>query len=127
MIPGGKLSVTQSEKGGITRVGHLWTDYSFEFTGVIVRYCIGWIVRAQDLSNYYMIQLNPTEVRPHLRVGGKWIAAPQRKDGLAIDSKEHGLSIEPEESIEIRTEVRGSEIRVYVKNEETYHNQKFFP
>lgn len=131
LIPGGGLSVTQSEKGGITRVGQLWTDYSFEFTAVIVTtieeyQCIGWIVRAQDLFNYYMIQLNPAEVRPHLRVGGRWITAPQRKYGYAIDSKEHDLSIKPKEPIEIRTEVRESELRVYVKNKEIYHEQKFF-
>ncbi len=126
LLRGGGLSVTQSEKGGITRVGHLWTDYSFEFTAVIVNLCIGWILRAQDLLNYYMIQLNPTEVRPHLRVGGRWIAAEGKKYGLALDTKKHGVPIRLNEPIKIRTEVRGSEIRVYVNNREIYHDQKFF-
>ncbi len=131
LVPGGGLSVTQSEKGGITRVGQLWSDYSFEFTAVIATtveeyQCIGWIVRAQDLSNYYMIQLNPAEVRPHLRVGGRWITAPQRKYGYAIDKERFKLSIKPKEHIEICTEVRGSEIRVYAKGKEIYHEQKFF-
>lgn len=130
-ISGGGLSVTRSEIGGITRVGHLWTDYSFEFTGVIVtpvikHQCIGWIVRAQDLSNYYMIQLTRTEVRPHLRFKGQWIRLPGKKYGLAIDSKEHGLSIEPKEQIRIRTEVKGLEIHVQVNNKEVYHKEDFF-
>ena len=131
LVPGGGLSVTQSEKGGITRVGQLWTDYSFEFTAVIAttveeHQCIGWIVRAQDLSNYYMIQLNPAEVRPHFRVGGRWITAPQKKYGYAIDKARFKLSIKPKEPTKILTEVRGSEIRVYVKGKEIYHEQKFF-
>ena len=130
-ISRGGLSVTQSEIGDITRVGHLWTDYSFEFTTVIVtpvikHQCIGWIVRAQDLSNYYMIQLTRTEVRPHLRFRGKWISVPGKKYGLAIDSKEHGLSIEPKELIRIRTEVKGLEIHVQVNNKEIYHKEDFF-
>ncbi len=131
LVPGGGLSVTQSEKGGITRVGQLWSDYSFEFTAVIATtveeyQCIGWIVRAQDLSNYYMIQLNPAEVRPHLRVGGRWITAPQRKYGYAIDKERFKLSIKPNELTEILTEVRGSEIRISVKGKEIYYKQKFF-
>ncbi|HEC66030.1 MAG TPA: hypothetical protein ENI23_12115, partial [bacterium] len=86
LLPGGGLSVTQSEKGGITRTGHLWTDYSFEFTAIIVNKRIGWIVRAQDLFNCYMIQLNPDvegpyrrTIRPHIRVGGKWTVLPEEK------------------------------------------------
>lgn len=126
LIPGGRLSVTQSEKGGITRVGHLWTDYNFEFTAVIVNRCIAWIVRAQDLFNYYMIQLDPDKVRPHLRFRGRWISAPQKQYRLAIDSKEHGLPIQVADPIGVRTEVRGWEIRVYVENKEIYHKQDFF-
>lgn len=84
LVHGGELSVTQSEMGGITRVDHLWMDYRFEFTAVIVHDRIGWIVRAQDLFNYYMIQLTPTMVRPHLRIGGKWIVLAEVKHHLSI-------------------------------------------
>ena len=127
----GELDVTHSDKGGITKIGQYWTNYSFEFTAVMVTtvgeyQCIGWIVRAQDLFNYCMIQLNPAEVRPHLRVRGRWITAPKKTHGYAIDSEKHDLSIKPKEPIEIRTEVRESEIRVYVNNREIYHDQKFF-
>ena len=34
-IASGELCITQSEKGGITRIGSQWDDYSFEFTGVL--------------------------------------------------------------------------------------------
>lgn len=54
ITPHGKLSVTRSGIGGITRVGHLWTDYNYEFEAAIINARIGWIVRAQDLFNYYL-------------------------------------------------------------------------
>ncbi len=117
IISGGGLSVTQSEKGGITKVGHLWTDYSFEFTAVIVHQYIAWLVRAQDLSNYYMIQLNTTMVRPHLRILGKWIL---------LDEKPHNLSIQLNKPIDICTEVRNLGISVYVNGKQIFNEKEFF-
>lgn len=126
LVPGGGLSVTQSKKGGITRVGHSWMDYSFEFTGIIFNRCIAWIVRAQDLSNYYMIQLSPTQVRPHLRFQDRWVEARQKKHGQAIDEKDLNRLLQVDKLLKIRTEVRGWEIRVYVNTKEIYHKQDFF-
>ncbi len=111
----GELRVTQSPAGGITRVGQLWTDYNFEFTAVLESECIGWIVRAQDLSNYYMIQLWPDNLRPHLRYLDQWIYFPDIK---------HGLEIRQNRPIRIRTEVRNIEVRVYVDDQEIYANEK---
>lgn len=116
-ISAGRLSVTQSETGGITKVGHLWTDYSFEFTAVIVHQCIGWLVRAQDLANYYMIQLNATMVRPHLRLLGKWIV---------LDENLHNLSIQPDKPIDVYTEVRNLGISVYINGVQIFHEEQFF-
>ena len=126
LLPGGELRVTQSEIGGITRAGHLWTDYSFEFTAVIVNRCIAWIVRAQDLFNHYMIQLDRVNVRPHLRFAGRWVSSGRVEDAASIITTPHGQSIHPDNTIEVRTEVRGSEIRVYVNNNQIYHDQTFF-
>lgn len=117
LVPGGGVSVTQSELGGITKIGHLWKDYSFEFTAVIVNDRIGWIVRAQDLFNCYMIQLTPDMVRPHLRLGGQYI--------WSLD-KGHSLRINLNEPMRIRTEVRGLEVRVYVNDKEAYYNNELF-
>lgn len=114
---GNELSVTQSEVGGITRVGHLWGDYSFEFRAVIVHHGIGWIVRAQDLFNYYMIQLTPTMVRPHLRIGERWVVLAEQA---------HHINIQPLVPLEIRTVTRGSEIRVFVNGQEVYYDPRFF-
>ncbi len=126
LFPGGELRVTKSEIGGITRAGHLWTDYRFEFTAVIVNRCIAWIVRAQDLFNYYMIQLDRTNVRPHLRFAGRWVSSGRVEDAASIITTPHGQSIHPDNTIEVRTEVRESEIRVYVNNNQIYHDQTFF-
>lgn len=117
LSPGGGLSVTESDFGGITRVGQLWRDYSFEFTAVIVHDRIGWILRAQDLFNYYMIQLTPTLVRPHLRIEGKWILLGEFK---------HERSIKPNQPIKIRTELRGTEARIYANDEEIYSDRELF-
>lgn len=117
IVHGGELAVTDSEIGGITKVGQLWRDYVFEFGAVIVNDRISWIVRAQDLFNYYMIQLTPDMVRPHLRIGGQWIL---------IAEKSHSLQIKLNITMKIRTEVRGSEVRVYVDGQEVYYNNELF-
>ncbi len=64
----GELVVTDSEAGGITKIGALWENYTFTFKAKILHDCIGVIVRAQDLSNYYMFQIRQDRVRPHRRV-----------------------------------------------------------
>ena len=113
----GEIRVTQSPSGGMTRVGQLWTDYSFEFTGVLEHEVIAWIVRAQDLSNYYMIQLTPTQIRPHLRYLDQWIY---------FQNTDHQLTIQANHPIRVRTEVRNIEIRVFVNGKEIYNNEKLF-
>lgn len=115
-IDNGELSITQSEKGGITKIGPQWDDYSFEFTGVIVNQYIGWLVRAQDLLNCYMLQLNPFLIRPHLRL----------EHWHLLEEKPHGLPLRENEPIHVRTEVRGLGISVYINEKKIYHEEEFF-
>jgi hypothetical protein len=61
------LLVTASAEGGLTKVGALWENYTFTFKARIMRDCLGVIVRAQDLNNYYMFQIRNDKVRPHRR------------------------------------------------------------
>lgn len=117
ITPHGELSVTRSGIGGITRVGHLWTDYNYEFEAAIINARIGWIVRAQDLFNYYMIQLDQSEIVPHLHFAGRW--------GI-IARVEHRLNIPLNGRLKIRTEVRGSTVRVFINGREIYYNNGFF-
>ena len=116
-IDSGALRITRSERGGITRVGHQWDDYSFHFTVIIVNQCIGWLVRAQDLSHYYMLQINISHIRPHVRLGGNF---------LVIEEKPHGLRLRHNEPIHVRTEVRGLGISVYINKKKIYHEEGFF-
>lgn len=113
----GELNVTNSSFGGITRVGHLWADYTFEFDGVILNLVIAWIVRAQDRFSYYMIQLDSTNVVPHLFFAGRW---------LRIVSRPHGLSLHHNQLMRIKTEVRGLSIRIWVDGKEIYHEPRLF-
>ena len=65
----GTLLVTGPDgSGGITKVGAQWENYTFTFKARIIRDCLGVIIRAQDLDNYFMFQVRPDRIRPHRRV-----------------------------------------------------------
>lgn len=64
----GTLVVTGSDAGGITKIGSHWENYTFTFKAKIINKCLGVIVRAIDLNNYYMFQIRADKVRPHRRV-----------------------------------------------------------
>jgi hypothetical protein len=64
-----------------------------------------------------MIQLTSTHIRPHLKVGGQWVL---------LGDRQHNLAIATNQSYHIRTDVRGSEIRIYVDQQEVYYNHDFF-
>ena len=112
-----ELHVTDSELGGITKSGQLWTDYKFEFDALIVNDRIGWIVRAQDLFNCYMIQLTPTQIRPHVRVGGLWIL---------LSEPPHHQTIQNGTWVHVCTLVRGLEVRVYINDVEVFQQPDLF-
>jgi hypothetical protein len=64
----GVLLVTGSDQGGLTKVGALWENYTLTFEAKIVNQCLGVIARAQNLDNYYMLQIGKARIRPHRRV-----------------------------------------------------------
>jgi hypothetical protein len=70
-----ELVVTGSDQGGLTRVGALWENYTLSFEAKIMNRCLGVIVRAQDLDNYYMLQISNNRIRPHRRVAVPAIVA----------------------------------------------------
>jgi hypothetical protein len=80
--------VTGSDEGGITKVGSRWENYTFSFRARIISKCIGFIVRAQDLNSYYMFQIRPDKIRPHLRV-----TVPMVLDERTADVKEGAIRI----------------------------------
>ena len=65
----GTLLVTgPDDGGGITKVGAHWENYTLTFKARIIRDCLGVIIRAQDLNNYFMFQVRTDKIRPHRRV-----------------------------------------------------------
>ncbi len=61
------LIVTKSGDGGLCKKGALWENYTLFFKAKIIKDCIGVILRAQDLNNYYMFQIREDCIRPHRR------------------------------------------------------------
>ena len=52
----------------------MWSDYRYVFEFKIIRSCLGVILRAINLSNYVMLQIGQTGIRPHIKVNGAWTA-----------------------------------------------------
>jgi hypothetical protein len=73
----GTLLVTGPDDcGGITKIGAQWENYTFTFKARITRDCIGVIVRAQDLDNYYMFQIRADKIVSHRRVAVPVVPVP---------------------------------------------------
>lgn len=99
------LSVTQSNAGGIVTPCLHWTDYELIFETRIINECTGWIVRASDLNNYVMFQLNFEKIRPHIRASGAW---------PIIDERNHELELKQNVWYSIKTIVRGSWVSISI-------------
>jgi len=128
-IEDGELSVTESEEGGISKTGSLWENYEFEFETKILNKFSGWIVRAQDLNNYLMFQINNEYIRPHLR-----LSQPRFKnieeDTFEISEIRVGWKLFgnfphykniKNRWFKIKTIVRGSRVDIFVDGENVYH------
>jgi hypothetical protein len=70
--------------GGITKVGAQWENYTFMFKARIIRDCLGVIVRAQDLDNYFMFQIRTDKVSPHRRVAVPMAPVPVKQDQATV-------------------------------------------
>lgn len=84
-----ELLITNSDPGGLTKIGAYWENYTLEFDAHILNDCLGVIVRAQDLNNYYMFQIRRNRIRPHRRVTFPFVEAgdEESKDGAEVDSQ----------------------------------------
>jgi hypothetical protein len=49
-----------------------WSDYLMSFDFRIIDDCIGAVFRAQNLSNYLMLQIGVDKINPHIKVNGAW-------------------------------------------------------
>lgn len=66
------FQLTNAEAGYIYSKCLIWSDYRLKFEFKIVERCLGVIVRATNLSNYAMLQIEQSGIRPHVRINGGW-------------------------------------------------------
>jgi hypothetical protein len=136
-----ELVVTGSDAGGLTKVGAFWENYTLTFKSKILNKCIGVIVRAQDLNNYYMFQIKNNIIRPHRRVSVPSIEF-EKNQKLEGENKEApkllpvkfmiGWEVHDDIATEISPllvdwfsvliTVRGEAIHIYINDELVFHS-----
>ncbi|MDD5173480.1 MAG: hypothetical protein PHV48_01465 [Candidatus Omnitrophica bacterium] len=79
--------ITHSYSGFIFQKIFTWTDYRIYFDFQITNKCLGVILRAMNLSNYIMMQINYYGIRPHLRINGGWLIQEAEQEGLVFPQK----------------------------------------
>jgi hypothetical protein len=139
------LLVTDSDAGGITKVGAQWENYTFAFKARIVAECLGVIVRAQDLSNYYMFQIRNDRIRPHRRVAVPVVEAdtqpePEKEKppkgasqirpikfivGWQVFDPPTPLSHHLNDWFDVTVVVRGQSVRLYIDDELAFQRESF--
>lgn len=130
------LVVTGSDEGGITKKGSDWENYSLSFKAKITSSCLGVIVRARDLNNYYMIQINKKAIAPHYRVSFPQIRnkSLDPMTGPEIEMKTgwqvfqnliRTLDKELTDWINVCVKVKGQTISMYINKELVFHEDSF--
>jgi hypothetical protein len=139
IIEQGVLSVRNSGIGGITNVGSHWENYDFEFETRIVNECSSWVIRAQDLNNYFMFQCRRDVIRPHQRVTVPKIqtnpAEPTTSPAHLVVAFEVGWKIwdgRPHNSnlddwTKVRIRVRGSDVMIWIAERLVFHEPTLVP
>ncbi len=77
--------ITNSEPGFINSKCLTWSNYQMDFDFKIANKTLGIIVRAVNLSNYVMLQITPSSIRPHIRINGGWKWWEVEETGLIIE------------------------------------------
>ncbi|NLO02362.1 MAG: DUF1080 domain-containing protein [Bacteroidales bacterium] len=130
-----ELYVTGSDEGGLTKKGAYWENYNFKFEAKILNCCIGVIIRAKDLQNYYMFQITTEKVRPHRRVSVPVIRGKtsEHKDFI-VDEIRTGwvvmdnISVTHRKNLDswfrVKLIVKGQSISIFINDEKVFsHNQ----
>jgi hypothetical protein len=78
--------ITNSESGYIYSRSLTWSDYKVSFDFKILKTCLGAILRAVNLSNYVLLQININGIRPHIRVSGGWFWREAKDANLSFNS-----------------------------------------
>jgi hypothetical protein len=119
------LVVTGSDEGGLTKRGALWENYTFTFEAQIVNECLGVVVRARDLDNYYMLQIARAGIQPHRQVA---VATLQRSVGVGETDLENlatRLSRPLDGWFSVRVRVKGEAVDMYIDGNLVWQQESF--
>ena len=64
-----------------------WSNYIFSFEFKIIKECIGAVVRATNPSNFIMMQINKTYIKPHIKINEYWAIFDPNKEGLVFSNE----------------------------------------
>lgn len=64
-----------------------WNDYEFSFNFKILKSCLGIVVRAIDVSNFIMLQINQDGIRPHIKINEQWAIEESKPTNLLFEKK----------------------------------------
>jgi len=142
IVEKGILLVDNSQLGGLTKVGAYWENYTLKFKAFIMNKCLGVVVRAQDLNNFYMFQIRKDKIRPH-----RLVAVPVvEKKGNVKDASEEtpndfifkynvgwqlfkdcNVNIDPplNDWFDVELTVRGESVFLYINNELLLQQESF--
>jgi len=142
----GGARTPQEDGGGISKVGAHWENYTFSFEARIMNECLGVIVRAKDLNNYYMFQIRTDRIRPHRRAEiplsqadppGLVFASPDQEQQTPVfrpisfavgwDTSYPGIPLNCtlDGWFSVRVNVRGESVRLYIDDELVFHQDSF--
>jgi len=81
--------IADTDAGFIYSKCLLWGDYLLSGEFKILNKCLGVILRATNLSNYIMLQINKEKrgIRPHIRANGGWIPYEVDATGLSFEKE----------------------------------------
>lgn len=79
--------IANSNLGYIFSKTLLWDDYSLCFEFKIIDRCCGWVVRADGLSSYLMLQCTTEAINPHIRIDGTWLNEKQLSKKFTHNNK----------------------------------------
>jgi heme/copper-type cytochrome/quinol oxidase subunit 4 len=81
--------IADTDAGYIYSKCLLWGDYVLSGEFRILNKCLGVILRATNLSNYIMLQINKEKggIRPHIRANGGWIPFEAEATGLTFEKE----------------------------------------
>ena len=125
-----------------TKVGATWENYTSSFDAKIVNHCLGVSIRAQDLNNYYMVQIRHDGLRMHRRVSvpilGEAPITQNKKEekitqftitgfGVGWQLFDPAIPFKPEleDWFRVRIKVRGESLSIYINGELKHQEESF--